>query len=298
MGFPFMRALAFLFPITLLGWEEGAYPILLPQDDWFRQSYLVDRFGTIQAACGPYVYPPLFDDNAETGWAIRRRDNRIVHVDREGKERFEVPEALGKVVQPWVTYANIAEGELFCRVEGDSLTGSRFVFLNHRNLPSRVYEGASMFINGRAVVRRDGWVYLLDHDYREVPVCRDVEGITVGEFWNGPYAVLVLRLPRSKVWDKERRREEWARRRLQRSRNRRSQGERTPSLAEKESFIPAIEDWPWPCDTVRILNRFGERVVEFPLVEDDGNLSMGVHFGKYTNLYRTIVLEYFSLIGI
>ena len=272
----FLGLCCLLLAVEARGWEEGAYPILLAAEDRFEPVGVVDRFGTIQCARGVYVYPPSFADGADSGWAIRRRDGVVVHVDKVGNERFELPEAWFDDVHPWAVYANISEGELVCFVDALELPKEeerRYVCVNSRGVPSRVYEGnGTAFYHGRAVVRRDGWVYLLDHDYREVPVCRDVEGITVGEFWNGPYAVLVLRHPRAKVWEKARRREEWARRQSQFSRQRRSQGGGGPRAAEVASIIPAIEDWPWPYDTVRIVNRFGERVAEFPLVEDDGNM--------------------------
>ena len=265
----------FLFPFMTWGWEECAYPILLATDDGLEPVGVVDRFGTIQCARGVYVYPPSFADGADSGWAIRRRDGVVVHVDKAGNECFELPKAWFADVHPWAVYANISEGELVCFIDALKLPKveeRRYVCVNSRGRPSREYEGnGTAFYHGRAVVRRDGWVYLLDHDYREVPVCRDVEGITVGEFWNGLYAVLVFRHPRSKVWDKVRRREEWTQWRSQLSRNRRIQSESGLRLTEEESIVPALEDWPWAYDTVRILNRFGERVAEFPLVKDDGN---------------------------
>ena len=173
-----------LLAVEARGWEEGAYPILLAAEDRFEPVGVVDRFGTIQCARGVYVYPPSFADGADSGWAIRRRDGVVVHVDKVGNERFELPEAWFDDVHPWAVYANISEGEFVCFVDALELPKEeerRYVCVNSRGVPSRVYEGnGTAFYHGRALVRRDGWVYLLDHDYREVPVCRDVEGITVG----------------------------------------------------------------------------------------------------------------------
>lgn len=170
---------------------------LLPVTTPFCVS--VNRYGVREVSCGPYVYPPLFWSGLDTGVAVRKKDGVFVFLSRDGKELFEIPPEWNPSGFPWAMMRNASEGHFICRNKkaGGSGDGRSFFFVNHRGERSRVYDEVRAmwntdFVNGLAVVVRDGTYFLLDHDYRETAVCAQNDGVLY-PFFPGPYAVLHLR---------------------------------------------------------------------------------------------------------
>lgn len=218
--------------------QMGICLSLLAESYYPRQSYplflvdddqlyaSVDRFGTIQVCRGDYLFAPQFWDGVSTGMAIRKKDLNVVFLNREGGVSFVVP-------SEWYTVKNPLVTTMFDFSEGHLLCWQTthpksVVFVNHQGQRSKTY----MVLPGW----KTSFVNGLATVFRE------------GNWYllNHNYEEIFICSER--------------------------QGNLYPFHSGLYAILhlkrpnPEPNNWPWPYDTIAVINRRGEILLRFPLI--------------------------------
>lgn len=219
---------------------------LLETDDSDQRLQVIDRYGVVHSPRGRYLTPPQFWEGCPAGIAVRA-DRTVVFLREDGEELLELPGAYeGRPVGDFLSRA-ISEGHFVEYPTGYIPLLKReekaFRFVNPQGVRSKVYVAKSSFHLPRSF------------------------------FQNG---LAIVRREGSWYLLDGNYQERWL--------CSQAEGEPWPFFRNHYTLLylkrPSAhrDAWPWPYDTATIIDRRGERVLQFPNVAQAslGNLARGV----------------------
>ncbi|MGN0857382.1 MAG: hypothetical protein ACI4QJ_08270 [Candidatus Spyradenecus sp.] len=224
----------FVYTNLIAGERYPSQLFFLETDDTDEHLQVIDRYGAVHSPRGRYLTPPQFWEGRPAGIAVRE-DRAVVFLREDGEELLELPEAYkNKQVGDFLSNA-VSEGYFVDYptgyIPGLKWEEKAFCFVDHRGVRSKVYVAKNSFHLPRSFFQNGLAVVQREGNWYLL---------------DGDYQ------------------EQWL--------CTQAEGEPWPFFCDQYSVLyltqPTVPGgtWPWPYDTVAIINRQGERIAQFPNV--------------------------------